>query len=62
MRKLLIYFGNFYIPTIEQLSFHIHCVHILGSMEFGKTRNNDFQVNVVKNNLKLKKDYAEKII
>ena len=31
-----------YIPTIEKLSFHLAHVIILGSMEFGKNRNDCF--------------------
>ena len=37
-----------YIPTIEKLSFHLTSVRIIGSMEFGKTRNNVFHDNGLK--------------
>ena len=30
---------KYYIPTIEKLSIYLACVIILGSMEFGNTRN-----------------------
>ena len=33
---------------------------IIGSMECGNTRNDCFHDNAPKNNIKLKKDYAEK--
>ena len=44
--------------TIENLSFHISHVSILGSMECGKTQNDfhDIASNIYIN---LKKDYAE---
>ena len=35
-----VFIGNFYIPTIEKLSFRLARVSILDSMEFGQTRNN----------------------
>ena len=31
-----------YIPTIEKVSFHLAHVRILGSIEYGKTRNDCF--------------------
>ena len=34
-----------YIPIIEEQSFHIDHVRILGSMEYGKTRNDCFHDN-----------------
>ena len=52
--------GFFNIPTIEKLSFIIAHVRILGSMEFRKTINDFFCANASKNNVKFKKDYAEK--
>ena len=51
----------FYIPTIENMSFHLAHFKILGSMEFGKTRNDCFHCNASKNNMKLNKHYAKKI-
>ena len=36
---------KFYIPTIEKLSFHLDHVSILGSMKFGKTKNDCFREN-----------------
>ena len=38
-----VFIGNFYIPTIEKLSFRLARVRILGLMECGKTRN-DFSI------------------
>ena len=41
--------GNFSItPTIEKLSFQISRVSIIGSMEYGKTRNDFFRSNASK--------------
>ena len=48
------------ISTIEKLSFHLYHVRILGSMEGGKTVNDFFRANASKNDIKFKKDYAEK--
>ena len=42
------------------MSFHIAHVRILGSMGCGKTRNDYFHKKSWRNNLKLKKYYAEK--
>ena len=50
----------FYIPTIEKLSFHLSHVSILGSMEYGKTRNDCFRANASKKYIKFKNDYVEK--
>ena len=50
---------NIYIPTIENLSFHLARVMIIGSMDSGKTRML-FHNNSSKNSIKLKKVYAEK--
>ena len=44
---------------MEKLSFHLYHVRIIGSMEYEKTRNYFFMI-MHKNNIKLKKDYAEK--
>ena len=41
-----VFHENFYIPTIEKLSFHLDHVRILGSMECGKTRNYCFYWNM----------------
>ena len=49
----------FYITSIEKLSFNLSHVIILGSMECGKTRNYCYH-NAPKNNIMLKKYYAEK--
>ena len=44
-------------------SFHLTHVWIIGSMEFGMTRNDSIQVNEGKqNNLRLKKYHADKFI
>ena len=51
----------FYIPTIEKLSFNLVRVRILGSMEYGKTRNDCFNDNASKNNIKLSHSYSEKL-
>ena len=48
-----------YITTIKKLSFNLAYVRIIGSMECGNTRNDYFQVTSGKNNLNLKKYYAE---
>ena len=48
----------FYIPTIEKLPFRIDHVRLLGSIEFGKTRNYYSYDNTSKK--RLKKYYAEK--
>ena len=45
---------KYYIPTIEELSSHLDSVSIIGSMEFGKTRNDCFGGNASKNNIKFK--------
>ena len=55
-----VFHNRFCIRTIETLSFHIHRVIIIVSMECDRTRNDFFCENSWKNNLKLKKDYAEK--
>ena len=55
-----VFHNKLYTTTIEKLSFHLACVRILGSMECGNTRNNYFRENSWINNLRLKKDYAEK--
>ena len=49
----------FYIPKIENLSFHISHVRIIGSMECGKTRNEYFHESSCKK-INLKKYCAEK--
>ena len=54
------FYEMFYITTIEKLSFHLAHVRILGSTECGNTRNDCFRANTSKNNIKFKKDYAEK--
>ena len=36
-----------YIPAIEKLSFHISHVMIIGSMEYGKTKNDCYQSNAL---------------
>ena len=60
-RELLMSFLKYiYIPTTEKLSFHIAHVRILGSIKSGKTRNDFFHNTASKNNINLKKDYAEK--
>ena len=51
-----------YIPLIENLSFRIACVKILGAMEFWKTINDFLRENSWKNNIKLNKYHAEKFI
>ena len=49
-----VFYEKYYIPTIEILSFNLAHVRILGSMEFGKTRNDYFHGNALKKNTKLK--------
>ena len=49
-----IFHAKFYIPTIEKLSFRLFCVRVLGSMEFGKTRNDFFHDNAFKNRVKVR--------
>ena len=49
-----VFHEKYYIPTIEELSSHLDCVSIIGSMEFGKTRNDYFHGNALKKNTKLK--------
>ena len=49
-----------FILIIEKVSFHIDHVRIIGSTECQKTRI-FFYDNVSKDNIKLKKHYAEKI-
>ena len=44
-----VFYDNFYIPTIEKLSFHLSHVRIIGSMEGGKTINYFFHDNSLKN-------------
>ena len=51
---------KYYITTIEKLSFNLDHVRIIGSMECGKTRNDCFRANASKENVKLKKYYAQK--
>ena len=56
-----VFHNKFYITTMEKLLFHLSHVRIIGSMEFGKTRNDYFHENSWKNSFKLKKDYAENL-
>ena len=42
---IYIFHGRYYIPTIEKLVFNLAHIRILGSMEFGKTRNDCFHDN-----------------
>ena len=58
---IVVFNGFFYIPKIEKLSFHLAHVRILGSMEYRKTINDCFHDNALKNKIKSKKYYAEKI-
>ena len=46
---------KYYIPTIEKVSFHLGHVRILGSMEYGNTRNDCFHDNASNIYLKFKK-------
>ena len=55
-----VFYKKYYISTIEKLSFYLAHVRILGSMEYEKTKNDCLRANASKNNIKLKKDYAEK--
>ena len=43
-----VFHEKYYIPTIEKVSFHLAHVRILGSMEYGKTRNDCFHGNTLK--------------
>ena len=45
-----VFIGNFYIPTIEKLSFRLACVRILDSLECGKT-GNDFSALMHQKNI-----------
>ena len=54
-----IFHDKIYILTIKKLPFHLAHVSILGSMKCGKTRD-IFHDNALKNNIKLKEEYAEK--
>ena len=58
---MYVFHNKYYIPTIGKFSFQLSHVRILGSMECGNTRNDSFQVNSVKNNIRLNKDYYEKL-
>ena len=40
-----VFHDKFHIPTIEKLLFHLSRVRIIGSMEYGKTRNYYFHNN-----------------
>ena len=42
---IYVFHEKYYIPTIEKLIFHLAHVRILGSMEYGKTRNDCFHAN-----------------
>ena len=53
-----VFYEKYYIPTIEQLSFHLSHIRILGPMECGKIINDCFHANASKNNINLKKYYA----
>ena len=44
-----IFCNNCYIPTIEHFSFHLAPKWILGLLEYGKTRNDNFKVDSRKN-------------
>ena len=55
-----VFHEKIYIPTIEQLSFNIFCVSIIGSMEYGKNRNYCFRENASKININSRNNYAEK--
>ena len=60
MKKLFISFITKFTSPENKMSFYLARVGILGLMECEKTRNDYFHDNQYKNNLKLKKDYAEK--
>ena len=40
-----VFHKKYYIPTIENLSFHLACVRIIGLIECGKTKNDRFHAN-----------------
>ena len=48
------------IPKIEKYSFHLARVRIIGSMEYGKTRNY-FSAIMNQKLFKVKNDYAKQI-
>ena len=56
-----VFHNKFYITAIEKVSSHIFHVRIVGSMECVKNSNDSFIKIYGKNNLKLKKYYAEKL-
>ena len=53
------FFFFFNVTTIEKFSFHIDNVRMIGSTECGNTKNDSSQENTRKNDLKLRKYYAE---
>ena len=53
---------SFYIPSIQQLDFHLQHVRILGTNNHGAMRRTSFKRRELFQDVPCRRDYAERVV